>query len=479
MALKKQFRVRTNAMQPPSRNWKWFLLLLPLAAAGAGAYAWNLRAVGSNSLEPQGAGSGGSAASASPVVFVIHPKKGESDRTTSQPGSIQAFESVELYAGVSGFLKTLNVDIGDRIKKGQALAQVDVPELEKQIQRNSSVVEQTRARVAQMHARAISTRADWDAARAAIPRAEAMLKSKSAELRYRQQQLQRMRELAASKSIEDKLVDEAVSHRDAVREAEIAAQESVTSAKANVAAMAAKIQAAEADVQEAEAQVRVAQADLEKTEVLVRFATVNAPFDGVVTQRNFFPSDFVRAANEGGAHIPLFTVQRTDLMRVVVQIPDRDVPFCDPGDPAILEIDALPGQQLKFKVSRIARSEDPETRLMRVELDLPNPTGKISNGMYGRVTIILDKSDLLSVPSSCLVGKSQDGKGRVFVVRNGKALLTPVEVGSDDGLNVSIIKGIVSTDEVILRPSSSLRDGTLVTATAASSTPKSKDEHSR
>jgi HlyD family secretion protein len=78
-----------------------------------------------------------------------------------------------------------------------------------------------------------------------------------------------------------------------------------------------------------------------------------------------------------------------------------------------------------------------------------------------------------------LVGKSQDGKGRVFVVRNGKALLTPVEVGSDDGLNVSIIKGIVSTDEVILRPSSSLRDGTLVTATAASSTPKSKDEHSR
>jgi len=464
-------------MQHSSRRWKWLLLLLPVAAAGAGAYAWNLRVAGSSGSEQHGAGQADSATSAAPVVFVIHPKKGESDRTTSQPGSIQAFESVQLYAGVSGFLKTLNVDIGDRIKKGQPLAQVDVPELEKQIQRNSSVVEQTRARVAQMQARAISTRADWDSARAAVPRAEAMLKSKSAELRYRQQQLQRMRELAASKSIEDKLVDEATSHRDAVREAEIAAQEGVTSAKANVAAMAAKIQAAEADVKEAEAQVRVAQADLEKTQVLVRFATVNAPFDGVVTQRNFFPSDFVRAANEGGAHVPLLTVQRTDLMRVVVQIPDRDVPFCDPGDPAILEIDALPGQQLKFKVSRVARSEDHETRLMRIELDLPNPTGKISNGMYGRVTIILDKSDLLSVPTSCLVGKSQDGKGSVFVVRNGKALLTPVEIGSDDGLTVSIIKGIVITDDVILRPASSLRDGTLVTASSPGPMANPKDGH--
>src|SRR5262249_11345609 len=161
----------------------------------------------------------------------------------------------------------------------------------------------------------------------------AMLKSKSAELRYQQLRLQRTRELAASRSIEDKLVDEYTSHRDSVREAEIAAQEAVTSARANVAAMAARIQAADADVQEDEAEVKVAKADLEKAHVLVKFASITAPFDGVVTQRNYFPGDYIKAASEG-AHLPLLCVQRTDRMRVVVQIPDRDVPYCDPGDEA-------------------------------------------------------------------------------------------------------------------------------------------------
>jgi HlyD family secretion protein len=410
-------------------------------------------------------------------VQVTHPRKGEMDRTTRQPGSVFAFESIELYAGVSGFLKTLNVDIGDRTKKGQALAQVDVPDLEKQVQRNAAMVEQARARVSQMKARAVSTRAEWDAARATVPRAEAMLKSKSAELLYRQKQLQRMRELAVARAIEDKLVDEATSHRDAVREAELAAQEGVTTAKANVAAMAAKILAADADVQEAEAQVKVAQAELEKSQVFVQFATVRAPFDGIITKRNFFPSDFVRAANEGGAHIPLLTVQRTDLMRVVVQIPDRDVPYCDPGDPALVEIDALPGQKLPAKVSRIALSEDHDTRLMRVEIDLPNPTGKICNGMYGKVTIILEKSELLTVPPSCLVGQAQDAKGQVYVVRDGRAHLIPVTIGADNGLQVAIVNGLAMNDEVILRPGSDIADGTLVTVSSSEVQTKTAEKH--
>ena len=97
-----------------------------------------------------------------------------------------------------------------------------------------------------------------------------------------------MRELAALKSIEDKLVDEHTSQRDATHEAEIAAHEGVTTAKANVAASAAKIQAADADVLESEAEVKVAKAELEKAQVLVRYATITAPFDGVVTERNFF-----------------------------------------------------------------------------------------------------------------------------------------------------------------------------------------------
>src|SRR5262249_4890633 len=134
-----------------------------------------------------------------------------------------------------------------------------------------------------------------------------------------------------------------------------------------------------------------AEADLEKAQVMVKFATIVSPYDGVITERNFFRGDFVKSAAQGGSQRPLFTVECTDKMRIVTQVPDRDVPFTDPGDEAVVKLDALPGEVFKAHVSRMAHSEDPQTRLMRVEIDLDNPKGKIRQGMYGQVTIILDK----------------------------------------------------------------------------------------
>jgi RND family efflux transporter MFP subunit len=394
---------------------------------------------------------------------VVHPRKGAMQRTTCQPGTVQAFESVQLYAAVSGYLKQQTVDIGDRVKRDQVLLKVDVPELEKQVQRYTSLLDQARARVNQMRARVASARADKQAAQAAVVQAQATAKSAAATLRFRQQQLQRMKDLFALQSIDERLVDEKTEQRDAALEAERAAQAAVLTANAQVAAAQAKIDQAEADVVEAEAEVKVARAELEKTQVLVQYSTIVAPFDGVVTQRNFFPGDFVKAATEGGSAVPLLTVQRTDLMRVVVQIPDRDVPYADPGDPGVVEIDALPGQKFPAKIARIASSEDPDTRLMRVELDVPNPNGQIRNGMYGRVTIVLDKAaDQLSLPSSCLVGRSADGKAKVFVVRDGHARLTPIEVGADNGLQVAVLRGLRETDEVIDHAGTGIADGAAV-----------------
>src|SRR5262249_1569434 len=275
------------------------------------------------------------------------------------------------------------------------------------------------------------------------------------------------RDLYAEHAIEEKLVDEKEEARDAAVEAERAARAAVLTAKAQVVAEEAKIEQALADVADAEAAVNVAQAELERAEVLVKFATIVSPYDGVVTQRNFFPGDFVKSATESGAHVPLLVVERTDRMRVVVQIPDRDVPYADPGDPAEVEIDALPGQKFPAKISRIASSEDPQTRLMRVEIDLPNPMGKIRRGRDGRVTILREKAgDVFSVPPSCLVGKTEDGKGSVYVIRDGHAYLTPVQVGADNGLRVGILAGIKADDEIVLHPNGTLRDGTPVLASS-------------
>src|SRR5262249_32296183 len=152
-------------------------------------------------------------------------------------------------------------------------------------------------------------------------------------------------------------------------------------ARAEEAAARAAIQQAQADVLEAKAEVEVDQARLEKAEVMVQFSEIRAPYDGIVTQLRHDLGAYLQAASNNARTLPLLTIERSDVFRVVVQVPDRDVPFTDPGDPAVVEIDALSGRKFPAKVSRLAQSEDPQTRLMRVEIDLPNPKGEIKQGM--------------------------------------------------------------------------------------------------
>ena len=175
----------------------------------------------------------------------------------------------------------------------------------------------------------------------------------------------------------------------------------------------------------AEQALAIAKATLEKDRALFAYSRITAPFDGVVTHRSMFPGYFVRAATESGNQ-PLLTVQRTDKMRVVVQVPDRDVIYAYVGDPVTIEIDALPGVRYSKQISRIAQSQDPQTRLMRLEVDLPNPTGKIRDGMYGRATILLDKGADVNAKSpsgftALSLAKEQDSVGHKRVIRKLEA----------------------------------------------------------
>jgi RND family efflux transporter MFP subunit len=402
-------------------------------------------------------------------VKVIHPQKGI-ERISSQPGSIQAYESVRLYAKVPGFLKWQKVDIGDRVGVGEKLAVVDVPEIETQVERTRAIHKQAQKRVKQMEARVRSAKADLEATQAAVTQAEATQKSSAAWVRFRSKQLQRMTDLFVLKSIEERLVDESKERYEASIETELAAQASILTSKARVAAAASKVEIAEADVSVAEAEVDVAKAGLDKYKTQLGFATITAPFDGVVTQRASFVGDFVRSANEGPSQEPLLTVQRTDKMRVVVQLPDRDVPFADPGDPAEIEIDALGDSKVAGKISRIAKAEDAQTRVMRIEIDVPNPKGNICHGMYGKVIITLNKSpDQLSIPSACLVGRAGNGKGAVYVVRDGHAHLVSLRLGIDNGIRVGVLSGLALDDSVILQPGNTLTEGSNVNPTEADS----------
>ena len=405
-----------------------------------------------------------------PQVELVRPQKGGMNRTTTQPGSVKPFQWADLYAEVNGYLKEQLVDINDHVTKGQVLAVLDVPDLQAQLERREADLKRAEAVVVQARARVKATQAVLEEAKAQVVQAEATRRSTEAALRYRESYYQRMKDLLAERSVAAQVVDEERERRDAALEAMNAAVAAVVTAKAKVVAVMAKIDQARADVDAAQADVGVAQAERDNARVQVGFATIRAPakYDGIVTLRSMHVSDFVRSASSGAA-IPLFKVERTDLFRVVVLVPDRDVPYLEVGDPATIDLNALPGTQFHARVSRMADSEDPQTRLMRVEIDLPNQDGRIKAGMFGNVTIILNKSELITLPSSAVVNRKDNGMADVFVVRKGRLRRRVVFFGNDNGILVAIRSGVTPGEEVVLNPQG-LEEGQSVTVAGAETT---------
>jgi len=383
-------------------------------------------------------------------VDVVHPSRGGLTRTSSQIGSVHSFEHADLYAKVSGYLKTQAVDIGSRVKKGQVLAEIDDPELVLDAERAAAALKEAKTAVVLAEARVKTVQADEQAARAAVAKAEADVASFAAKRKYRQKELTRYRDLLARKAVPQQVVDEYEENYDAALAQERSAEAEVISFRAQLSAAAARIDQAKADLGQAKASVDVNAETLARDRVLVDYTKIISPYDGVVTLRSYHIGDFIRAATEGRMEQPLLTVARTDKMRVVTYVPDRDVPYTNVGDKAIITFDALPDQKFEGTVSRFSFTEVADSRTMRTEVDLENPTGVLREGMYGIATIILEQdTSSLTIPTRCLSAQGKGATASVFVVQNGRAREVPVTVGIDNGIRVEILKGIHVEDEVI------------------------------
>jgi HlyD family secretion protein len=455
----------------PKRS-RWILALAVLASAGAGTgYVFVHGKAAAEIVRP---GQQSDAANAGSVaVKVIAPRPGGIDRLCTQPGSVEPFEAADLYSKVSGFLVEQNVDIGYAVHASDILARISVPEYEKQVKEDTANVVRAGARVDQMRAAITTAKADLGAATAAIFLAQAEKKSKESYRAYREKQRDRIKSLVATNSIEAKLADENEDQFQAAVASDLAAAEAINAARQKEAAARARVAQAQADLKYAEAEVETAKDKLEQSKVLLDYTVIRAPYTGVVTQRNFCPGDFIRSADAGyakGERVPILAVERTDVMRVVVQVPERDVPFVDCGDPAMVEVDALPGVVFqthgsdKVEISRLAASEDPQTRMMRTEVHVKNPDGKLRRGMFGRVTLVLQSGspNAFRIPSSALFGKADGGNGVVRVDRGDKAALVPIRIGADNGSDVEILSGLTAKDRVIVRAAGPLSEGAAV-----------------
>jgi len=462
-------------MRNSLKRQKWFiagaglvlasLAVMPRMQSGAvRGEQRTARAAGQSGGQASGSSEQPSARPSMARVSVVKPVKGGIARTTTQPGTMEAFDFADLFAKVSGYVKVQTVDIGDKVAVGDVLVEIDAPEFVEALREAEAAQAQAEAQVIQMQARVDTAKAEFDAAESNIELVEADLGKAESYLKFREKQYQRISDLFKLKSIDERLVDEKFEQRDAAQAAENSAKAAIVSAKSQALAAKARIASAEADVIDAQAKVRLAKSRVSRAQVFVNYTRIVSPYNGVITRRSFHVGDFIRAADQGGSE-PLLTVARTDLMRVIVQVPEREIAYTNVGDSASVELDGIAGAKFNGAVSRIAQSEDRVSRSMRTEIDLKNDSNKLRDGMFGRVTIVLQEAPKgLTVPASSVIADRKSKTDSVFVVRDGKLRLLHVEVGQDDGIRAEIISGLSANDRVVARPGNDLSDGMAVEA---------------
>lgn len=342
------------------------------------------------------------------AVTVVEPERRRGVQTITLPASVDAIEKATLYAKVSGYVQWIHVDKGDWVKKGEVLAQLEVPEVEK----------------------------EYQSAQAAMAESQAEYQRAEADANLKQLTYER------TKGVRD-------------------SEPSVVSPQEVDVARAASETAA-GNVRVAKAHLDKARAELGKLQVLTQFAKVAAPFDGVVTERFVDPGALIQAgANSSGS--PLVSVSRIDQVRVYISVPEVNVAQIMRGVTAQVRLDALPGRLFSGKVTRFANAVDPPSRTMKTEIDLPNPDHRILPGMFGTVTLDLSADPHAVFLPDQSIRQDSAGNKYVYAVEDGQLRKVTIETGQDDGA-VTQVFGLRDELAVVLSGVENLREGSRVKA---------------
>jgi HlyD family secretion protein len=389
-----------------------------------------------------------SGSSANPVrVKVIRPIVEDLVRVTTQPAHVEAYETTEVYAKVAGYVETISVDIGDEVRLGQVLATLHIPEMQQDLRRREALLAQARSAVGQTEAAIVAARASIRAAEAAQAEAQSGLQSAEAELQFRTSEYRRFERLASDGSIPRANADEKLNQLKSAEAAVAKAKAAIDSARAKMEVEKAKLTEAEANLAYAQSSVDVAAADLEHTKVLVDYGTIKSPFAGTVTRRRFDTGAFIQSASNGEPE-PLFTVARTDRLRIIVDLPESESMLCQLGQPAMLRIGGAQGREYRGKVARIAGALDQSTRTMRAELELDEPAPEIRPGAYGAASISLANSkQALLLPLNAVIFEKDQASVKTVVQR--RVVQKPVQLGQNDGVRVQVLSGLAPEDVVI------------------------------
>lgn len=217
-------------------------------------------------------------------------------------------------------------------------------------------------------------------------------------------------------------------------------------------------------VDSAKSRYEVARANLERTETLLGFTKIVAPFSGVITRRMVDAGALIPAATAGNPQsAALLTLAEFDRVRVQIAVPEIEASLIAKDQPVRVGVDGLPGRFFEGKITRFSYSLDESTKTMLAESELPNPKLELRPGMYAVVKIGLErKENALLVPADAVLLEKTNAS--VFTVVESRAKKVPLRIGFNDGRNVEVLTGVKPDDWVILLEKRSLNDGQRVNA---------------
>jgi multidrug efflux pump subunit AcrA (membrane-fusion protein) len=384
-----------------------------------------------------------------PVLNLIHPQLRKIVRVVGQPSFVQSYERTSIYPKLTAYIEKWNVDIGDTVKKGDVLADLFVPELRELWGTKKAAVVYARERVRWARKEVEVAAAEVQAAKAHLEEAQAILAKYEAEVVRWDVQVKRIAREVERQVIAPQILLESQNEL----KADIAARDA---AKATIRKVAADLQAAEARLERAEINVAVAEADLavaeseaKRLEARVGYLKLFAPFDGIVVARNANTWDFVLPRtgdptarmrspdlSPDAMAAPIYVIDRTDIIRVYVDIPERDADFVRIGSEARVKIWAYRDEWMPAAVTRLAWALNVRSRTMRAEIDVSNPGSRILPGMYAYGKVLITRPDVRAVPTSALVRAG--GKTFVWRYRDGRAERTEIQTGIGDGRWIEI-----------------------------------------
>jgi len=394
-----------------------------------------------------------------PLVNAAAVKRASSSTELLLPGNVTPITEAYIYARAAGFLKRRYVDIGDRVRAGQRLADIDAPDLDQQ-------VSQARAALAQ--------------AQGQLGQAQATLEQFGATRDLAEITWQRYRVLTAKG---------AVSRQDGDNQSTYA-----KTAEANVIAQQKTVRAAEENV-------RASQATLDRLLALKGYEEITAPFDGIITARNVDVGALISATGmslgparsdaAAPSDVPsggeIFRLAEISRLRILIAVPQTNAPGVHVGQAATVSVQQIPNVSFKGRVARTSSSLDAQSRTLLTEVEVANPKGILLPGMYAMVSFTADRVDPpFLVPDAALVvratgtqlallqklTKEDDDRAREEGIADAtrprlrRVHFATVNPGRDYGIELEIIDGLQVGDEVAVDPNDAVQEGAIVQVAA-------------